>query len=579
MSPIKLFIANRGQLHEALSLPSRDTHTLILAPGQAATSLGDLAEMLRKYECLLVDTSEGGSLPDGSIPFSKLADEQEVQITLLGQDAQPLDERERSILDRIILVPKTTTDEEDLANAIVLQPMEEQVSGKTAAPAVSTADELAPVPGGVHITIWEEALEAVRDHAWQEKHHEVGGVCVGRKHKDPSGQWFVEITATIAGEHMDKRGAAVTFNPATWHEFNLIIDRQYEPRGHYMVGWYHSHPGFGIFMSGDDRFIHEFFFAAPWQIALVVDPTRPRAGNEDIGFFAWIDRGKERSLEQCKKIQLKIMPGKYSFETLPPPPEDPGAGKQPAEPPKREEAFPPGGVQRAEGEVTPPPAAEEKPSAPPAPLPAPPPQEAASRPAADVTTTAEEPAPPTREEKAAAITIITAEENRPPAPPPPRPAPQEGPVHPTGTGVVTITKEETRPPAPSIPPPSSWPAPPAQLNVPPELRITEPPGPPPGPVLPTAPSTDRPVLPPDLEDTVEAPSQPTERTAVARMATAKFHQPLPEGDASRAGAAGLQEGQQKRPPKKKPSFVGRVRDQVSSWFHFRDDPPSGDRRE
>ncbi len=49
-----------------------------------------------------------------------------------------------------------------------------------------------------------------------------------------------------------------------------------------IVGWYHSHPDFGIFLSERDCFIHEHFFSAPGQVAYVVDPVR---GLE--GMFAW----------------------------------------------------------------------------------------------------------------------------------------------------------------------------------------------------------------------------------------------------------------------------------------------------
>ena len=49
-----------------------------------------------------------------------------------------------------------------------------------------------------------------------------------------------------------------------------------------IVGWYHSHPGFGIFLSEHDLFIHRNFFSGAAQIALVVDPLQ---GHE--GVFGW----------------------------------------------------------------------------------------------------------------------------------------------------------------------------------------------------------------------------------------------------------------------------------------------------
>ncbi|MBI4778022.1 hypothetical protein HY792_03780, partial [Candidatus Desantisbacteria bacterium] len=43
--------------------------------------------------------------------------------------------------------------------------------------------------------------------------------------------------------------------------------------GKYVVGWYHTHPGLGLFMSHYDSFIHNNFFSLSCQIALVVDPA------------------------------------------------------------------------------------------------------------------------------------------------------------------------------------------------------------------------------------------------------------------------------------------------------------------
>ena len=51
-----------------------------------------------------------------------------------------------------------------------------------------------------------------------------------------------------------------------------------------IVGWYHSHPNFGIFLSDRDCFIQDHFFNAPGHIAYVVDPV-----NGVEGVFAWRD--------------------------------------------------------------------------------------------------------------------------------------------------------------------------------------------------------------------------------------------------------------------------------------------------
>jgi hypothetical protein len=58
------------------------------------------------------------------------------------------------------------------------------------------------------------------------------------------------------------------------------------------VGWYHTHPRMGIFLSGYDTWLHDHFFPHPWQVALVVEP-HTGAG----GFFV---RNKENKLDPRK---------------------------------------------------------------------------------------------------------------------------------------------------------------------------------------------------------------------------------------------------------------------------------------
>jgi proteasome lid subunit RPN8/RPN11 len=53
------------------------------------------------------------------------------------------------------------------------------------------------------------------------------------------------------------------------------------------LGWYHSHPGLGVFLSGTDIFSHSSFFASePWYIAVVIDPV-----SREFGAFSW-DHGE-----------------------------------------------------------------------------------------------------------------------------------------------------------------------------------------------------------------------------------------------------------------------------------------------
>jgi proteasome lid subunit RPN8/RPN11 len=56
-----------------------------------------------------------------------------------------------------------------------------------------------------------------------------------------------------------------------------------------IVGWWHSHPGFGCFLSRTDLHTQEFFFPESYQVALVVDPIK-----DELEFFTLNANSKEK---------------------------------------------------------------------------------------------------------------------------------------------------------------------------------------------------------------------------------------------------------------------------------------------
>jgi proteasome lid subunit RPN8/RPN11 len=117
-------------------------------------------------------------------------------------------------------------------------------------------------------------------HVFQNADREVGGVLVGRAARAGG---LPLVTGAIAALKADEQRATLTFTQDTWEHVHRTLDRDF-PAEEQIVGWYHSHPGFGIFLSEHDLFIHRNFFGGPSQIALVVDPL---GGTE--GVFAWRD--------------------------------------------------------------------------------------------------------------------------------------------------------------------------------------------------------------------------------------------------------------------------------------------------
>jgi len=129
------------------------------------------------------------------------------------------------------------------------------------------------------VVVKQSALNEIHRHGLSSPEIEVCGVLVGNVYHDPSGPWLY-VEHAIRGNHATQRAAQVTFTAETWEEIQGKMDRDYPDRR--ILGWYHTHPSFGIFLSDMDVFIQENFFAEPWQVALVYDP---RAAEE--GLFLW----------------------------------------------------------------------------------------------------------------------------------------------------------------------------------------------------------------------------------------------------------------------------------------------------
>ncbi len=146
-----------------------------------------------------------------------------------------------------------------------------------------------PTWAAVDILMDEPAFRATQAHALSSLHREVAGVLVGRRpEKQPDGRYLVHIFDTIVAKHTVMQGASVTYTPESWRYLNDTLAERYPDETAVMVGWYHTHPGFGIFLSGMDLFIHQNFFTQIWHVAMVLDP-RARTS----GFFCW-DRPKFR---------------------------------------------------------------------------------------------------------------------------------------------------------------------------------------------------------------------------------------------------------------------------------------------
>ncbi len=127
-----------------------------------------------------------------------------------------------------------------------------------------------------------EVVRQIRQHARSSSKTEICGVLIGQ---DRDG--CVRVQASITGQNAEEAGAHVTFTQDTWEHIYKIKDRDFPEER--IVGWYHSHPGFGVFLSEHDTFIHKNFFSSPGQVAWVFDPH-----SDEEGCFGWVGGRIER---------------------------------------------------------------------------------------------------------------------------------------------------------------------------------------------------------------------------------------------------------------------------------------------
>ena len=109
---------------------------------------------------------------------------------------------------------------------------------------------------------------------------ELGGVMLGRQRVDAEGNPFVVIQESLRAEHYHATKGSFTFTHDTWSEITRRR-AEFHPELE-MVGWYHTHPGWNVFLSGMDNFICDNFFNRPLDVALVIDPC-----HDDRGWFQW----------------------------------------------------------------------------------------------------------------------------------------------------------------------------------------------------------------------------------------------------------------------------------------------------
>lgn len=116
-----------------------------------------------------------------------------------------------------------------------------------------------------------DLLREIEKHCYSTLDYEVGGMLFGKLTASAT-----QINGHVPALKASKDLVTLTFTHDVWEA--ILKEGEEKFPGQQIVGWYHTHPSFGIFLSDYDKFIQTQFFSQKGQVALVVDPVAGKLG-------------------------------------------------------------------------------------------------------------------------------------------------------------------------------------------------------------------------------------------------------------------------------------------------------------
>ena len=167
----------------------------------------------------------------------------------------------------------------------------------------------------IQVFVTQTAFKAIDNHANSDLDNEVGGWLAGRWCRDiDTKAEYVVVEALLPAQQVRSGSTFLTFTHDSQVAMLAALEERYSKKG--IVGWYHTHPRMGLFLSGYDSWLHDHFFPHPWQVALVVEPHSHTGGffirnrkqeldtRRYYGFYELHNRRHE-SIVDWKNLQLE----------------------------------------------------------------------------------------------------------------------------------------------------------------------------------------------------------------------------------------------------------------------------------
>jgi len=163
------------------------------------------------------------------------------------------------------------------------QKSQNAVTSKEAMQKVTKNTSVIELPVPNWILIEPDTLSKIEDHAYSILDAEVGGMLFG---SIENGTTTIKGMVPAHTKSVDQ--ISLTFTHEVWERILSDGGRLFPDST--IIGWYHTHPSFGLFLSEYDAFIQRNFFGSKGQLALVIDPIE--------GSLGWFTLGQDDSIEK-----------------------------------------------------------------------------------------------------------------------------------------------------------------------------------------------------------------------------------------------------------------------------------------
>jgi proteasome lid subunit RPN8/RPN11 len=153
----------------------------------------------------------------------------------------------------------------------IYQPLSRRLPEFTASIELSSPGSFSTQQGDLRVFLRESCLKQMKHHAKNDVLREQAGILCGQVYID-DGEFYIAVTSAFPVNAVSDL-AHFKFDETSWEEIWGQLDHSCT-----ILGWYHTHPGMGVFLSATDARTQKQHFSSPWQIAIVIDPVSGQSG-------------------------------------------------------------------------------------------------------------------------------------------------------------------------------------------------------------------------------------------------------------------------------------------------------------